>query len=340
MAVKPPGGSSTAGTLANQIVTDLADNNAGQISARDVRQNILDVADSIVPHAASGDYITYPFNNNNVNFNYLVVAKSGVKFDNDNTTGFEAKDKIQTEPYLGVTGIVHNALNGLTLGDHHTQYVSRSGCRLLTGNLGTGAEFINSSGAAIGLPSVTQYDQCGLAFSHTKITQGGKLGGPTNREVVHVGSGMYQGEADSSTILQFDVDKSKMDSAKSTAIAWCHFDGTSGYISVQSSYNIAAVQASGDGTYKISFKPGLLAAGDSSYCVIAHANGTTGQGSARDMDLVNAAAVLRNNEFFSIAVQNDGGQYVNAKVIDTVVYGLGSGTMPASGALTITNSPT
>ena len=65
MAVKPPGGSSTAGTLANQIVTELADNNAGQISARDVRQNILDVADSIVPHAASGDYIKYPFNNNN-----------------------------------------------------------------------------------------------------------------------------------------------------------------------------------------------------------------------------------------------------------------------------------
>ena len=78
MAVKPPGDSSTAGTLTNQIVTDLADNNAGQISARDVRQNILDVADSIVPHAASGDYVTYPFNNNNVNFNFLVVAKSGV----------------------------------------------------------------------------------------------------------------------------------------------------------------------------------------------------------------------------------------------------------------------
>jgi hypothetical protein len=335
MAVKPPGADTTTGTLKHGIVTDLADNNAGQISAQDVRQNMVDLADCIVPHAASGDYATYPFNNGAVNFNNLIVAKSGVKFDNAFNTGLEAHQKIQTEPFLGVTGINHNQLSSITVGDYHSQYVSRSGCRLLTGNLGTGAEFINSSGAAIGLPDgVTMYDHCGLSFSHTKVTQGGKAGGPTNREIVHLGSGMYQGEANSSTILQFDIDQSKMDSAKSTALAWVNFDGTSGNLAARSSYNITALEASGNGTYKIYFKDKLF--DNTNYVAVAHANGTAGNASARDMDIVNAAIVTRTQDYLTVAVQNDANVYIDCKLVDVVVYGVQSGVLPASGALTYT----
>ena len=68
-----------ASDLKSTISSELADNNAGQISALDVRHNMEDIVDSIVPIAASGDYQTYPFDNNAVNFNYLVVAKSGVE---------------------------------------------------------------------------------------------------------------------------------------------------------------------------------------------------------------------------------------------------------------------
>ena len=325
-----------ASDLKSTISSELADNNAGQISAYDVRHNLEDMVDSIVPIAASGDYQTYPFDNNAVNFNYLVVAKSGVKFDNAFNTADPNHQKIQTEPYLGVTGIRHNQLGGVDAGDFHSQYVSRSGCRTMTGNLGTGAEFINSSGSAIALSAATLYDNNGLSFSHSKRVGTGPDTGK-HRETVHVGSGSFFGEGNSSTLLQFDLDKSKMDSAKSTALAWVHFDGTKSALAVQSSYNISAIEASGDGTYKVFLKPGLIADGDDSYCVIAHANGTTGKLGIRDMDLVNAASTLRNSDYFSITVQNNAGQYVNAKVIDAVVYGRASGTMPASGLVTLTN---
>ena len=35
--------------LTDNITSELADNNAGNISARDVRQNMLDIVDSIIP---------------------------------------------------------------------------------------------------------------------------------------------------------------------------------------------------------------------------------------------------------------------------------------------------
>ena len=309
MAVKPPGADTTVGTLKHGIVQDLADNNAGQISAQDVRQNMVDIADCIVPHAASGDYATYPFNNGAVNFNNLVVAKSGIKFDNAFNTGLEAHQKIQTQPYLGVTGINHNQLSSITVGDYHSQYVSRSGCRLLTGNLGTGAEFINSSGAAVGVPGgVTAYDNCGIYFSGLRPAV--------------------------STILMFDVDQSKMDSAKSTALAWVNFDGTSGNLAARSSYNITALEASGNGTYKIYFKDKLF--DNTNYVAIAHANGTAGSASARDMDIVNAAVVTRTADYLTVAVQNDANAYIDCKLVDVVVYGVQSGVLPASGALTYT----
>ena len=135
-------------------------------------------------------------------------------------------------------------------------------------------------------------------------------------------------------MLKFDLDKSKMDSAKSTASAWVNFDGTSGNLAARSSYNITALEASGNGTYKVYLKDGLFDNGN--YCVVTHANGTGGSASARDMDVVTAAAVVRNKDYFTIAIQNDAGTYIDCKIVDAVVYGVESGVMPASGTLTYT----
>ena len=54
------------------------------------------------------------------------------------------------------------------------------------------------------------------------------------------------------------------------------------------------------------------------------------------MAVVTAAAVVRNKDYFTIAIQNDAGTYIDCKIVDAVVYGVESGVMPASGTLTYT----
>ena len=43
------------------------------------------------------------------------------------------------------------------------------------------------------------------------------------------------------------------------------------------------------------------------------------------MDLVNAACVERSGDVFSLAIQNDGGNYVDSMLNDIVVFGIASG---------------
>ena len=45
--------------LKSTITEDLADNNSGSIGAADLRNNMVDIVDSIVPIVASGDFQTY-----------------------------------------------------------------------------------------------------------------------------------------------------------------------------------------------------------------------------------------------------------------------------------------
>ena len=48
--------------ILSNIATDLADNNAGSISAADVRNNMTDAVDSINAIVGSGDHdVEYPF---------------------------------------------------------------------------------------------------------------------------------------------------------------------------------------------------------------------------------------------------------------------------------------
>lgn len=123
-----------------------------------------------------------------------------------------------------------------------------------------------------------------------------------------------------------------MKTAIGLAHAYIRFDATQGVnqgedITVLSSYNIQQIKRIDQGKFEIYFKSNaVFDHGD--YVVVAHSNGTGDDGSIEDMDLVNAASVQRSGEVFSLVVQNDAGQYVDAKVNDIVVYGIPSGVTP------------
>lgn len=320
-----------ASEIVTSITNELADNNAGAISASDIRTNMLDIVDSIVPIVASGDFQTHPFASI-IQFADVILSKSGIKFDTSDTSSYADAEKYQTIPFRGVGNVLHNSLGGLTVGDPHvTQYLSISGVNKMIGNLGlgtidntidtsTGGGWLNASGDSM----ATASNNLGIGFSHT-----------VSGQIMHIGSGNYGGVDGSYTSLKFDVDKSTMHTAKSTAQAWVNFDGTSGNLAARSCFNISALQASGDGTYKVYLKEGLFDHGN--YIVVANANGTGGNSSARDMDAVNITSVVKTKDYFTIAVQDDTNSYIDCKIVDVAVYGNTSGVVadnPAS--LTIT----
>ncbi len=326
--------------LKSTINSELADNNAGAISALDIRHNMVDIVDSIVPVVASGDFSTYPFDNGIVKFKSVIDVGSGLFFDTDNTAHLDGDEKYQWEPYPGSGNVSHDTLADLDTGDKHTQYISVSGIRMMTGNFGLGGiteNWINHSGEA----TLLETDNHGLHFSMTN-PEAAKYG-----EVIHVGSGNQGGMENTYTKFKFDYDNSEYHTAKTNALAWISFNGSayvngslsdSGLsgIAVTSSYNISAIQASGAGTYKIFFKDGLLGAGNTNYAVIAHSNGTTSNSSPQSMDLVTPAVVVREDDFFTLAVRNDNGEFVNSRRNDIVVYGLQSGVIPEA-SITVQN---
>ena len=102
-----------SGDLYESISADLADNNAGLISAEDVRHNMQDIVESLNQIVASGNFNTKnPFRNQNVRAqinsnNYgKFIAESGIEFPNATW----ASDTTQYEPYPGVGLLDHNSL--------------------------------------------------------------------------------------------------------------------------------------------------------------------------------------------------------------------------------------
>jgi hypothetical protein len=125
-----------------------------------------------------------------------------------------------------------------------------------------------------------------------------------------------------------------MPTAKSVAQAWVRFDGTSGNVQVQSSYNVSSIQHFANGSYRIYFRPDTFTNGN--YTAIGISNATTGQGSSEDFDLNSVGIVERTPTSLTFVVRNDNGEYVNAKVNDLVVFGNASGVIPSTG-VSITN---
>ncbi len=292
--------------LKTSINTDLADNNAGNISARDVRQNMFDLADSIVPIVQSGISQSNPFTCNvkigagGEGCGILEVA-SGVLFSD----GTE-----QTTAFSGVDNIDHSGLLNLTAGDPHTQYVHTDGRRDITGNMGMRA-WVSESGTT----------NQGIKFDD-------------DNGLIKVGN-----LTDKPTTINFDRDSSRMDSAKGVARAWMKWTGTDGVdssgIAVQSAFNIHTLRRISAGKWQITFPSGTFS--DNNYVSVGNSNGRGDDDSAEDFDMnvVGMVATSGNDSptlrGMTYQVKNLSNQYVNSAVNTLVVYGNGTGTTSASG---------
>ena len=285
--------------IKTNIQSELADNNAGLISAYDVRHNMEDIVDSINQIVASGDFeSTNPFVNN-VKFLSNIIAQSGLQFSD--TT-------IQYTAYPGPGSIQHNSLAGLTTGDVHTQYLPLGGVRVMTNNLGLGSNWINSSGNS----QISSSNNRGIRFQYASA----------NQENVIVGN--------KSTVV-FEIDSSKMNTAKGVAKAWISFDasGVSHIPEVRDSYNIAQLEKIEVGKFRIVFTSGTLKNND--YVAIGTSNSRTTAASKEDFDINTVGIVARSGDDTSLlrsltfCILNDAGNYVDAQINDLVVYGLGVG---------------
>lgn len=289
-----------SGFLLARIEEQLADNNAGLISAADVRNNIGDAVRSINAIVASGDTESlFPFYQNvkakhtipisGPAYGGVFIAESGVFFTN-------APDatKLQTRPWLGVSNIQHNDLAGLTSADPHLQYVSISGHRPMQGNLRMASYWIGASGT----------DDHGFKFQYH----------PTGTTILTSGT------------MKFP-DNSKLNSAIGVAKAFASFNGT--LPSINYSYNVHSItKKEGLSKFEIELSSGVVGSG---YTVIATSNARNTNSSLEDFDRNTTCSVVRSGinpsngrVLFTLGVLNENGSFpVNSNVIDFVVFGSG-----------------
>jgi hypothetical protein len=303
-------------TIRTEIQTRLADNNAGLISAADVRENMTNIVDSINWIVSSGDFDTEtPFRGSNVRaarrasgggFELgLFIAESGIDFPNGGG--------LQTSPYPGPGGIEHNQLAGLNVGNPHLRYMHIQGLNPATGNMPMGNSWINSSGNATAL----QTNNRGIKFTYTE-----------SKEVMSVGD---------QTQVKFDVDNSTMDSAKGVAQAWLRFNG-SGDMAVISSHNISVLERTrGEdntvnvGKFRVYFKPNMFT--DGNYVAIGNSNAVGDSDASAEFNVNTVGIVERTKDYLTFYVRNANGAYVDASINDLVVYGNASGVIPSTGVV-------
>lgn len=319
----------SSGELITSIQTDLADNNAGLISAYDIRSNMEDMAFSINKIVASGDTeAEFPF------FNAVklsaadstsptagadhgdLVVESGIFFPNAEDVAKQTKR--QTEPWLGDEGIDHDNLQNLS-NDTHTQYYNRLGVdaargNALLGNMATDDNWINTSGIA------------GVGFQFVQTN-------PTATEQQINASGTIRFMGDNSIIPN---------TAKGLAKAWCNFDasGVSNAPEVRSWYNIESIERLAQGKLKITFNSGVF--DGNQYVAVGTANATNASGSLEDFSVNTVGCVARegNNgpddgttkRTVTYVIKNENGDYVDSQICDFVAYGYSpaesSGTAP------------
>lgn len=299
-----------ASGLMSNILNDLADNNAGLISAADVRNNMRDIVDSMLDIVASGDFdAAHPFVNDvrlkissDETQGGSLIVQSGIIFNNP-----IGNNGIQVVPYPGANAIKHNQLDELTVGDPHPQYLKLTGTRNMDANLGMGGpdNWINASGITM------TNDMHGIAFEYVS----------SSGEIMHVASG---------TTIKFDTDNSKMSTAKGCAQAWLRFNG-SGNMEVLSSYNVTKLQrtAGGAGKFKVFFKTNTFA--DANYVAIGSSNARGDNDTGEDFTQNTVAIVERDKDYLTFYVQDTANNYINAAVNDLIVFGNASGVTPSSG---------
>lgn len=307
-----------SGELITSINDELADNNAGLISAEDVRHNMRDIAYSINHIVASGDTdVQFPFFNDvrakhhgTPGIGGRVIAESGILFPNSPNSS----ETLQREAYPGVKSINHNDLLNLTNQDDHTQYVPIGGWayanREMTGNFALGNQWIGPSGD----------NRVGFKFAPNDAT---------SNTVDILTSGDFV----------FD-DGSRIETGHSVAKAWLHFNasGQATHVPVVHSYhNISGITKNDVGKFTITFNSGVFT--NNTYVAFGTSNGTTDNDNPEDMDVNTVSCVVRTGNddndglrTCSFVIRNDKGAYVDGKVNDFVAYGYDpastSGTIP------------
>lgn len=305
--------------IMDNINMDLADNNAGLISAADVRNNMFDIANSLISMVASGDFQTTPFRNGTVRIALNPNDPDSGKLSVG--SGVEFSTGLQTVHYPGPFGIKHNQLDELDIGDPHPQYVNVSGTRMMVRNFGLGNSWINSSGNA----SLETTNNRGIRFVSVD----------ENLETIVVGN---------KSVFRFNTDSSILPSAKGAAKVLLNFDGSVTPPVVRSSYNVAQLRKDDHGKFTIVFTSGTFA--NNNYVAIASSNARSDGDEAADFSinqvgtnvrLGNDQTSLRSMSFY---VLNDAGQYVDAEINELVVYGLSPGENPGASPPVLVNMPT
>ncbi len=299
-----------SGDLITSISTDLADNNAGLISAEDVRHNMEDVAFSINRIVSSGDTATtFPFYNNvrarQVNTGDategIFIAESGVQFPNWPVSVVGITNNTQIQPFPGINNLQHNDLGGLTGGNPHTQYYKTDGANPCTDDFVLGNNWINASG----------YEDTGFKFVPVE--------------------GVKQ-EIYTSGTLRFG-DGSTIENGKGFANAWVRFKGSGEATNepvIFASHGISGILRTRPGKYRLIFDSGVFS--DSNFVAIGTANGTDASGNREDMTVNTVGFVMReplnNNKHVqqtTVVVRTAAGQYNDSELIDCAFYGLGVG---------------
>lgn len=310
-----------SGAILTSIGQDLADNNAGLISAEDVRHNMEDTVASVGKIMSLADTENTYYFQNNVKVSgdgageKRFITEGGVSFPNSPTPGTSysapsSPDWIQIEPYPGANNIDHGDLGGLG-DDDHNQYLIRTGARGMEGNFWTyntnGAHWIGPSG---------NNDE-GMQFTYDSDD---KVVINTSGTVVF---------PDGSKIANASGDPT----AKGVAKAWCNFDasGTPAALPViRSSYNIDSLQRVSKGVIKITFASGVFA--DNNYVAIGNSNANTGSGNYNAFDINTVGLLVREgddaNSLRSIhyVIRSDDNDLVDAEINDFVAFGLGPDT--------------
>lgn len=330
-----------SGTLIKNITSELADNNAGLISAYDVRHNLEDAVFSIRRIVASGEtegnfvfYNTLTVSSGNATDFEIntatsgdLVVESGMFFDNEYTRGLSLNDKRQKEPFLGVGKLDHNQLDNLDVGDVHTQYYARDASRALTANFRAGDNWIHASG-----DGTTDSDDIGLFFridSPSDITQqtilvSGYTSAPRRNEAGFSNEGGFQ-----------FMDNSIIPNGKGMAKAWIHLN-TSGVGAphedrpqVFASHNISGVERIDAGKFNIIFTSGTFS--HNQYVAVGTANATTTDASREDFEVNTVGIVVRQGDdgnslrSCQVAIKDTAGVYQDSEQVDIVFYGWSPG---------------
>jgi len=335
-----------SGDLITSISTDLADNNAGLISAEDVRHNMEDLAYSINKIICSGntdggsDIGTqtghgFPFYKNvrarqtsaGDASQGIFIAESGIAFPNWPITVAGITSNTQIQPFPGINNINHNDLANKDVGNPHTQYYHVDGTNPCTDDFKLGNNWINASG----------YERIGLKFVPVGPSGYGETVQGHDQEIYVSGN------------MRFSDQSVIPNTAKGVAQAWVQFDGNggAGVPSVRSFHNVSGIYRSAEGKYEIHLASGIFrddgGASFPHFIAIGHANATTASGSIEDGVVNTVLTTMRqrvdNNKdrhMCSVVVRSETGDYVDSELIDIVFYGLGKNV--ASGSPPVTAS--